>query len=80
LTDHLVIPDPHATPGVSNDRFEWAGRLVVDRQPSTIVCLGDLWDMASLSSYDKGKKSFEGRKYVNDIKVGVDALEYQGGC
>ena len=31
--------------------------------------------MASLSSHDKGKKSFEGRRYKQDVAVGVDAFE-----
>lgn len=31
--------------------------------------------MPSLSSYDEGKKSFEGRRYVNDIKAAQEAME-----
>ena len=71
----LVIPDSHANPDTSNDRFLWLGRFILDRQPDLIVNLGDLFDMNSLSSYDKGKKSFEGRRYKLDIDVGVDALQ-----
>lgn len=72
--DHLVIPDPHCRPGICNDRMEWAGRLAADRQPGTIVCLGDLFDLPSLSSYDKGRRSFEGRRYRLDIEAGRDGL------
>lgn len=75
MTSHLVIGDPHARPGVNNDRFEWLGRMALDRRPDVIVCMGDLFDMESLSSYDKGKRSFEGRRYVNDIAAGVGALQ-----
>ena len=32
--------------------------------------LGDHWDMASLSSWDRGKKSMEGRRYNADITAG----------
>lgn len=42
-----------------------------------MVCLGDFGDMPSLSSYDIGKKSFEGRRYKKDVEVvhsGMEAL------
>lgn len=64
---HLVIPDPHATPGVSNVRAEWAGRLINEVRPDVVVVLGDTADMSSLCSYDRGKRSFHGRTYANDI-------------
>lgn len=72
---HLVIGDPHAKPNVSNDRFSWLGNLIVDRKPDSIICIGDLADMESLCSYDKGKKAFEGRRYRNDIVATIDAQE-----
>jgi len=71
----LVIPDSHAKPGVPNFRFEWLGRLAVDRKTDYIVCLGDWWDMHSLNSFDKpGSKSFSGASYWKDIDIGLDAL------
>jgi predicted MPP superfamily phosphohydrolase len=72
---HLIIPDAHAKPGVDNDRFEWLGRYIYDEKPDVVVCIGDFADMESLSSYDKGKKSFEGRRYLKDIESAVDAQE-----
>ena len=69
----LVVPDSHAEPGVSNDRFEWLGNYIVDTQPDIIVNLGDMGDMPSLSLYDVGKKSFEGRSYKKDIDAVIDA-------
>lgn len=69
-----VIPDCHASPDTSNRRFEWLGNLLLERQPDLIINLGDLFDMNSLSSYDRGKKSFEGRRYQSDINSGIDAL------
>lgn len=67
---HLVIPDAHATPGEDLRRFEWLGKLILEVQPDVIVDIGDWWDMASLCSYDKGTKSFEGRRYKADIEAG----------
>lgn len=75
MADHLVIGDPHAVPDQSNERFDWIGKLALDRRPSTIVCMGDLGDMESLSSYDRGKKDFEGRRFKRDIEAVHDALE-----
>ena len=40
-----------------------------------IVCIGDMADMPSLSSYDKGTKGFEGRRYKKDVKAVIDAQE-----
>lgn len=62
MSRHLVIPDTQVKPNESIDHLLWAGKYAVDMQPDTIICIGDWWDMGSLSSYDKGKKSFEGRR------------------
>ena len=75
MATHLVIGDPHCNPKASNDRFLWAGKLARDLKPDTIVCMGDFSSLDSLSSYDKGKKSFEGRRYKKDIDHAHDALE-----
>ena len=75
MATHLVIGDPHCTPKASNDRFLWAGKFARDLKPDTIICMGDFASMDSLSSYDKGKKSFEGRRYKKDIDHAHDALD-----
>ncbi len=36
---------------------------------------GDFADMPSLSSYDIGKKTFEGRRYKADIEAAHSAME-----
>lgn len=72
---HMVVPDTQVKPGVNTDHLEWAGHYAVDKRPDVIVHIGDHWDMPCLSSYDKGKLSFEGRRYVNDVKAGRDAME-----
>lgn len=79
MTRHLVIPDTQVKPEHNVDHLYWAGRYAVETKPDVIIHLGDHWDMPSLSSYDVGKKSFEGRRYVNDIEagnMGMDAFMY----
>lgn len=75
MRTHLVIPDSHAKPDVPNKRFELLGKFILDLKPDVIVNIGDMADMESLSSYDKGKKSFEGRRYRKDIEATRDALK-----
>ena len=69
----LVLPDSHAHPEYNNKRYEWLGHLANDIRAEIIVDIGDFFDMPSLSSYDKGKKSYEGRRYRKDIEAGLDA-------
>lgn len=75
---HLVIPDTQVKPGVPTDHLRWVGQYIVDHfagAPNlTIIHLGDHWDMESLSSYDKGKKSAEGKRVNADIAAGNDAF------
>lgn len=75
MSKHLIIPDTQVKPGVPTDHLSWAGQYAVEKKPDVIVHLGDHWDMPSLSSYDKGKKSFEGRSYKKDITAGKRAME-----
>jgi hypothetical protein len=70
----MVIPDTQVKPGVPLDHLEWCGKYIVEKKPDVVVMLGDFADMESLSSYDIGKKSFEGRRYKNDIDVAYDAM------
>jgi len=72
---HIVIPDVQAKSGVNTDHLTWVGNYIAEKRPDTIICIGDFWDMPSLSSHDKGKLAFEGRRYVNDIKAGRSAME-----
>lgn len=72
---HLVIGDPHATPSHHNERFTILGKFIIDRKPDVVINIGDMADMASLCSYDRGKKSFEGRRYKKDIEATIDAQE-----
>jgi|TARA_R100000049_G_C1924954_1_gene69511 predicted phosphodiesterase len=71
----LVIGDPHAHPDYSNIRFSALGKFIAKEKPEVIVCIGDMADMPSLSSYDKGTKGFEGRRYRKDVASVIDAQE-----
>ena len=70
-----VIPDCQVKSGVPLEHLLYAGRYIAEKKPDVIVNIGDFWDMPSLSSYDKGKKSFEGRRYKDDIEVGNMAMD-----
>lgn len=77
MTVHAVIPDCQVKPGYSTEYLGYIGQYIADKKPDTIVCLGDFADMPSLSSYDRGRKSFEGRRYKNDLEAvwkGMDTL------
>ena len=64
---HLMIPDLQIKPGLDLTYLKWIGKYIVDKKPDVIVQIGDAADMPSLCSYDVGKKSFEGRRYKDDI-------------
>lgn len=72
---HLIIPDSHAHPHHHNRRADWVGELIADVRPDVVVHIGDSADMPSLASYDKGKKSFQGRTYRADINAHTDFQE-----
>lgn len=73
MTSLLIVPDAHARPGVSNRRFDWLGQYVAETRPDIIMQMGDWWDFPSLSSYDKGKACFEGRRFKADVEAGLEA-------
>lgn len=69
-----MLPDCQVKEGINFDYLEKIGHYLVEKKPDVVVCLGDFADMPSLSSYDVGKKSFEGRRYVKDIDVSHEAM------
>jgi hypothetical protein len=79
MSDHIIVGDAHAKPQVSNRRFSWLGQFILDyklqnqEQDVTVIDMGDWEDMPSLSSYDIGKKSYEGRRYIADLEAAHDA-------
>lgn len=75
MTTHAVIPDVQAKYGEDFTFLTRIGQYLVDKKPDVIVQLGDFADMESLSSYDVGKKSFEGKRYTKDIQAATEAME-----
>lgn len=75
MTTHLVISDQHAHPDFHNDRADWLGNMMADLKPDVVINIGDAADMASLSTYDKGKRQFQGRNYKRDIEAHLDFQE-----
>ena len=78
----VVIGDAHFCPhhgGIG--RAETIGRFITQQareamdvgEKFTVVCIGDWADYASLSSYEKGKKEFEGRAIRADIHFSNEA-------
>ena len=70
---HLYIPDPHATVYHNHSRFRAIGNFIIRHKPDVIICAGDLADMPSLCSYDRGKRQFEGRRYIEDVRAVIAA-------
>jgi len=72
---HLIIPDVQAKYGEDFTFLKKIGTYIVEKKPNVIIQLGDFSDMESLSSYDQGKKSFEGKRYTKDIEASQEAME-----
>lgn len=72
---HLVLPDTQCRPGDDFRFLSAIGHYIVEKKPDVIIHLGDHADMPSLSSYDVGKKVFEGRRYKADIEAAKEAME-----
>ena len=75
MSTHCVIPDVQAKEGQDFTFLTNIGKYIIDKKPDTLVCLGDFADMPSLSSYDKGKKDFAGRRYTKDIAAATEAMD-----
>lgn len=72
---HLIIPDCQVTPDTPTDHLCWTGKYILEKKPDVIVQIGDFADMESLSSYDIGKKCYEGRRYKKDIVASQRAMD-----
>jgi len=71
----LYIPDCQVKPGVDLSYLSHIGQYLLEKKPDVIVNGGDFADMPSLSSYDVGKKAFEGRRYKADIAAAIQGME-----
>lgn len=83
-TIHVNIPDTQCRREVDGnpvptEHLGWIGQYITDKYAGrphvTINHLGDHWDMSSLSSYDKGKRQMEGRRYLDDVEVGNHSFD-----
>lgn len=70
-----VIADTQCKPTESLEYILWMGRYIAEKKPDILVMIGDFYDFPSLSSYDKGKASSEGRRFVDDLNAGNKGLE-----
>lgn len=75
MRKHIFIPDAQVTPDTPTEHLDWIGRYIVEQKPDVIVNIGDFADMESLSSYDAGKRDFEGRRYINDVDATRRAMD-----
>jgi hypothetical protein len=66
---HIVLPDIQAKQGVPMQHMTWIGNYIVEKKPDVIIQIGDWADMPSLSSYDRGKREAENKRYVKDIEA-----------
>ena len=71
---HLMIPDTQCKDGIDMEYLRWAGEYIAEKQPEVIVHIGDHADMPSLSSYDRGKRSAEGRRVYKDIEAAITGM------
>jgi hypothetical protein len=75
VKSHMIIADTQCKPGVDITYMSAIGEFAAEKQPDVIIHIGDHYDFESLSSYDKGKKSFEGRRLLADIQAGNDGFD-----
>jgi hypothetical protein len=71
---HIVIPDVQARPGVPLYHLDWISNYIAHKRPDTVVCIGDFADMPSLSGYDIGRASAEGKRYGEDMDCSHEAM------
>lgn len=73
---HYVIPDCQIRPGDKIDHLDWIAQDIVRRKPDVIVCIGDFFDLPSLSRYaPPGGLEKEGARLRLDLDVGHEAME-----
>jgi len=71
----MFVPDCQVRADVDMTYLHAIGQYLVDKKPDIVVNAGDFFDLPSLSSYDKGKLSFEGRRLKNDLEAGKRGMD-----
>jgi len=69
------MPDRHSFAGCDKKPTIAMAKFFRDHEVDMIVDIGDRFDMPSLSSYDKGKASFEARRLAKDFTAAREELE-----
>lgn len=73
---HYVLPDCQIRPGDVTDHLEWIAKDIIRRKPDVLVCIGDFFDLPSLSSHAApGSLEKENARLNEDIDAGMAALE-----
>ena len=70
----FVIGDLQVKQGISLDYIHHVGHYIARKKPDIIVQIGDWFDHAALSSYDRGTLSAEGRRLSEDLKAGNKSI------
>ena len=70
----IFVPDLQIKEGVPLQHLRAIGNYIADKKPDNVVFAGDNADMPSLSSWDRGKMCFEGRRYRSDIQSHNDGM------
>lgn len=70
----VMIADTQCKDGISFAYLHNVGMYLADKKPEVIVHIGDHADLPSLSSYDKGKKSAEGKRLNRDINAAIEGM------
>lgn len=70
----IYIPDTQCKPGIPLDYLSWIGEYIAEKKPDVIIHAGDHADMESLSSYDKGKRTAEGKRVQADIDAAIAGM------
>jgi len=65
----LIIPDLQLRDGVPTEHLRPIGNYLVAKKPDVVVCLGDAWDMPSLSRFATSIE-IEGQRIKADIDAG----------
>jgi len=69
------LPDRHSFHNCDIRPTKAAARYFAEHEVDMIVDIGDRFDMPSLSSYDRGKATFEGRRLSRDLKAAKHELD-----
>jgi hypothetical protein len=72
----LIVADTQCKSEEDLEYMLWIGHYIAEKQPDVIIHIGDHYDFPSLSSYDKGKSSAEGKRLIKDIEAGNIGFEY----